>query len=210
MFVDDGPLGGVLLSIGQAQMTADRSHVYVSELNEGEFAEEIQKGTFGVSPYFGQVQEPFQTVVYDRPTGSRIAALPTFGLSLFSDGKIFAQSTPGCCGLGVALYDAVTLRQLSFIPEPYANTAATMKNGQLLVIGTEGGLVVLYDISNPSNPVRAKSIDLRAITSHTGAEDIEIRALATTPDGFIFAASSWGNDRTKSPTLPTLFVLTAN
>jgi hypothetical protein len=52
------------------------------------------------------------------------------------------------------------------------------------------------------------SLNLRQVTGHTGIEDIEIRALwADHLDTLIFAGSSWGNDQSRGPLLPSFFVL---
>jgi hypothetical protein len=53
-----------------------------------------------------------------------------------------------------------------------------------------------------------KQVDLRLLTGHTGGDDIEIRSIwADGLDDLVFAASSWGNDDTRAPTLPSFFVL---
>jgi hypothetical protein len=46
------------------------------------------------------------------------------------------------------------------------------------------------------------------MAGHTGIEDIEIRALwKDNVDDLVFAGSSWGNDQSRGPTLPSFFVL---
>lgn len=55
------------------------------------------------------------------------------------------------------------------------------------------------------------SVDLRAITGHTGSEDIEIRALwSDAYDNLVFAGSSWGNDQSRGTNLPAFFILELN
>ena len=68
----------------------------------------------------------------------------------------------------------------------------------------ETGTVGFFDNQNHL----VQRLDLRALTGHTGSEDIEIRSLwADGFDDLVFAASSWGNDASRGPTLPAFFVL---
>jgi hypothetical protein len=95
------------------------------------------------------------------------------------------------------------------IPEPYADTVATttINKQSLLVVGTELGTVVLYNISNCSAPRRLAVADLRQLTGHTGPEDIEIRGLYIVGNEIV-AVSSWGDAASKTPSLPAVFILT--
>ena len=209
--------GSVMVSEWQGVAVADPHFVYLSEIDAGDIAQTSDKATDIPGLTFGNVFQTGVTQVFERTTGTQIGTLPnptnllgsTSQVALFANGKILAQALPGCCGVGVAIYDATTLKLLSAINEPYANTVATMNKESWLVVGTEAGAVVLYDITNLQAPVRMTSIDLRQATGHTGSEDIEIRSLATGSGGLIFAASSWGNATSKDPTLPSFFVLKA-
>ena len=116
------------------------------------------------------------------------------------------QTTPGCCGTGVFLYNA-ELQSTGSIPLSNANTVAATNGGKWLVVGTESGMIAVFDISL-GTPTMLASIDLRQATGHTGIEDIEFRSLWVDPkSGLVYAGSSWGNAASRSLTLPSFFVL---
>ena len=73
--------------------------------------------------------------------------------------------------------------------------------------GLESGRVMSFPTAHPGAPALS-AVDLRALTGHTRPEDIEIRAHWTDRyDKLIFAGSSWGNDTSRSDSLPSFFVL---
>src|SRR5205085_3732720 len=77
----------------------------------------------------------------------------------------------------------------------------------LVIGGSEAGEVDLYALGGSGFQI-IDSIDLRAVTGFVGSEDIEVRALWVDGiDNLVFAASSWGNDQSRSSSLPSFFVL---
>lgn len=206
----------VCFSAWQSVMTIDgEGHLYLSQLNPGDFAACVDKATFTIKTTFGTTFESGMTEVFNRASGKEGRSIPnplTFGgtegqVALFADKNVMVQTLPGCCGTGFTMYDAKTLGLLATVYEPYADSVAAMNNDQLLVVGTELGTVVLYDISTPTAPVRLSEANLIQLTGQTGPEAIEIRSLWIGPNGLVFAASSWGDDISRSPTLPSFFVL---
>ena len=218
--------GSIFVSQDGAQSAADAAHVYLSALNVGESAMAISKTsgqvttTYQVTPFDNTI-----TAVFDR-SGTRIGTIknPTSisgGLaaaSLYSQNGILAVfATANCCE-NVYLYDASTLQPLGggslFVINP--NTVAIIKNW--LIVGTENGLIEVFDISNPAaiqfSMMPVAEINLRTATGHTGFEDIEIRALWAEDTGNgvrIYAGSDWGDPSVHDPAyqaqLPTFFVL---
>jgi hypothetical protein len=82
-----------------------------------------------------------------------------------------------------------------------------VRRGRWLIAGNESGHVDVFDLGQNPSPL-VSSADLPQLTGHTNSEDVEIRALWTDHhDNLIFAGSSWGNDRTRGPSLPSFFVL---
>jgi hypothetical protein len=110
------------VSKGQAELVVDRDRVYLSELNEGDIGLEIKKKTFTPGLVYGQTFEQNMTVIFDRRTGDRIAGIPNppgvGGLgqqvSLYVDGKVLVQTTPGPFGRGIFIYDRDTLEYSQF------------------------------------------------------------------------------------------------
>ncbi|HUF94110.1 MAG TPA: Calx-beta domain-containing protein [Candidatus Limnocylindria bacterium] len=202
----------IYVAVGQAHVAADAGHVYASSLAASDAVVEIVKGTWtrGVS-YDGF--EPDVTVVFDRLTGARLSAIPNpadstgdRGISaVYADREIVGQMRPGCCGLGVSLFDPATIAFDQRLASRNSNSLA--RRGRWLLVGTEAGTVEVWDIGRRPAPVVAR-VDLRALTGHTGIEDIEVRALwFDEVDNLLFAGSSWGNDQSRSPALPAFFVL---
>lgn len=197
----------------QGKLAVDRDHVYLSQLNPGDVAAELSSTTLATLRTYGEAFEPHDvTVVFDRRTGERLAAVPNPldfrgqpGLtSIYADGQLLALNAGSCCGLSIFLHDARTLTSLSSIS---TNANATVRRRDLLVVGGEEGFVKVFDFTQQSPPQVAVA-DLRTLTGHTGSEDIEIRALwMDRRDNLIFAGSSWGNDLTRGPDLPSFFVL---
>jgi hypothetical protein len=106
----------------------------------------------------------------------------------------------------VTLYDANTLVEDQVLEPTWAsNTVA--RRGQRLIEGDEYGRVQVWDLA--ANPPRLLDYaDLRVLTGHTGSEDIEIRGVWTDSiDNLVFAGSDWGNNQSRSASLPAFFVL---
>ena len=201
------------VSRGQAILAVDKNHVYVSEFNPGDVALEIGKKTFAPTLTYGETFEHNTTVVFDRRTGNRILGItnpPALGgrlggVALYADRDILVQTTPGCCGLGIFIYDPDTLTLDQVIGRHFTNTVT--RSDSWLIAGNEGGQVDVFDLAQNPSPL-ISTVDLRLLTGHTGIEDIEIRALwKDNVDNLIFAGSSWGNDQSRGPTLPAFFVL---
>jgi len=110
--------------------------------------------------------------------------------------------------LGTYIHDARSLKLVQYL-SGYTNTVAGIKRKgvPLLVAGNETGSVDLYG-QDKSGYQLINSVNLRTLTGFTGVEDIDIRALWVDGiDNLVFAGSSWGNDTSRSPALPSLFVL---
>jgi hypothetical protein len=204
--------GNIYVSRGQAALAVDKDHVYLSELNEGDISIEISE-TLTPGLVYGQTFEQNTTVIFDRRNGERIVGIAnphdTRGLPsavrLYVDEKILVQTIAGCCGSGIFIYDLKTFMFDQRIVRLFTNTVA--RSGPWLIAGNENGRVDLFDLRQNPSPL-ISSVDLRQLTGHTGREDIEIRALWIDKlDNLIFAGSSWGNDQSRGPTLPSFFVL---
>jgi len=100
------------------------------------------------------------------------------------------------------------LERVQFIQRSTNSVVGTEKNGvPLLVGGSEAGAVDWYVLGSRGYQL-AGTIDLRTLTGFTGPEDVEIRSLWMDGlDNLVFAGSSWGNDQSRSPELPSLFIL---
>jgi len=203
----------VYVGKGQSHLNADRQHVYLAELNHGDVGLEVPKRTLSPGLVYGEVFEPNVTVIFDRATGDRLFTIPNptdiFGRVGFGpayvDSRILAFTVAGCCGAGVMIYDPRTFAFIQNIPLANANTVE--RRSRWLIAGTESGQVYQYDVRQKP-AVSISSVNLRQLTGHNGSEDIEIRALWTDHrDGLIFAGSSWGNDQSRGPDLPSFFVL---
>jgi hypothetical protein len=204
--------GGTLyVSHGQANVAVDGGRLFVAELNEGEIVEAFDATTLQpLGKTYGAAFEPGSTVAFDLG-GMRLGAVAdpltlkneTGFPAIFAFAGTLALTVPGCCGNGVSLFDASSLAATGTLPITWANAVAKVDGG--FVVGTEGGQVAYVDAAQQSAP---QVLDLRALTGHTGSEDIEIRNVwADGIDDLIFAGSSWGNASSKSPTLPAFFVL---
>jgi hypothetical protein len=198
--------GHVYTAKGQAAMAGTSTNIYISEANPGDTGLDLT-----TRQSFGDQFLPNQTLVLDRQTLQQVGQIPlsTSGPVNISTWRDFVYlTTPGCCGTGIDVYDAVSLKHLQYISRPANAVAAVRRRGSdFLVAGTEGGLVDLYKLADEGYTLIQTS-DLRAITGFTGAEDIEIRSVwADGLDNLIFAGSSWGNDASRSASLPSLFIL---
>jgi len=193
------------VSNGQASLAVDRRHVYLSELNEGDVAFEVDKETLLTTRTYGQVFEAGKTVIFERTTGERIISIDNpGGVALYADQRFWIQTIPGCCGISTLIYDPKSLSLEQIIP---ASSNAVVRSGWSLIVGNEGGFVAVFDLRQNPSPLLS-SVDLPSLTGHTGIEDIEIRAVWHDKfDNLIFAGSSWGNDQSRGPLLPSFFVL---
>jgi hypothetical protein len=201
------------VSRGQAALAVDNDNVYLSELNEGDIGLEIAKRTLTSGLTYGETFEQSTTVVFDRKSGNRVSGITNpsdlFGrpgaVSVYVDQKTLIQTIAGCCGPGILIYDPQTFNLEQTIPRLFTNTV--VRSDRWLIAGNEGGQVDVFDIQQNPSPI-VSSVDLRQLTGHTGSEDIEIRALwKDNLDNLIFAGSSWGNDQSRGPSLPSFFVL---
>ncbi len=205
----------VYVSRGQTTLAADLNNIYLSQLNEGETAVELNT-QLAVTRTYGETFEPDVTVVYNRTTGTRVGSvanpstlLNTVGFpSLFAFNNNLFQTVPGCCGAGVVVTPSQMLTTPRVVSEYFANAVTLNTKG--LIVGSESGKVSLYKFSSTLIQ-QQKTLDLRTLTNHNGAEDIEIRSVwSDNYDNLVFAASSWGNTSTQSNSLPSLFVLETN
>src|SRR6266446_1644814 len=178
-------------------MAVDEHHVYLLALNNGDVVLEIDKKTLTTGLTYGQSFEPNTVVVFDRRSGDRVGGIAATGSNLFVDRRILVQTTAGCCGPGIFIYDPETFELEQMVPRRFTNTV--VRRGHWLIAGNEAGLIDVFDLSSNPSPL-VSSINLPQVTGHTRPEDIEIRALwRDGNDNLIFAGSSWGNDATRGP-----------
>jgi len=218
--LSDFGLGSVALegknpyvSRSQGELVVDGAHVYLSAVNEGDIGLKLGKKTFRPGLQYGQSFERNTTVIFDRLSGNRVSGITNpsdlsgrlASVQLYVDERILVQTTPGCCGPGIFIYDPVTFHLDQIIARQFTNTVT--RSGPWLIAGSEAGKVDVFDLRQNPSPLLS-SIDLRQLTGHTGFEDIEIRALWKDDlDNLIFAGSSWGNAASRTPSLPSFFVL---
>jgi len=208
-FAESMALGGgnIYISTG-GKLAVDEDHVYLSvpAIAEGSFVLEFDKTTLTSGLTYDATLDPNTTLVFDREDGQRIATIsPGGGANLYVDRKILVQTIPGCCGTGIWIDDPETFTLLQFIDRRFTNTAA--RRGRWLIAGNEAGQIDLFDLGQNPSPL-VSSVSLPQLTGHTNPEDVEIRAVWTDRhDNLIFAGSSWGNDRSRGPFLPSFFFL---
>ena len=197
----------VYVAKGQGALTVTDSSLYLSEFNPGDFAVEVGSlRSYGESPFVTGA-----TIVFDRQTQRILGTIANPGQNFFNihAGEEFLFLTsPGCCSAGIYVYDAVNLRAIQVLSRPTNTVASVKRRGIPLAVGaSEGGAVDLYAFDKAGYQF-IDSVDLPAATGFTRPEDIEIRALWIDGiDNLVFAASSWGNDRSRAAILPSLFVL---
>jgi hypothetical protein len=196
----------VYVAKGQAAMTASKNRLYLSGLNPGDVGLDLT-----TMRSFADQYQPGTTRIFDRETLQPIGSIPNFDSGAMRIGvwQDFVYLTkPGCCGVGIDVYDAVSLRRVQFINRTTNTVSGTKRKGvPLLIGGSETGAVDVYALG-ASGYELMNTADLRALTGFGGSEDIEVRSVWV--DGFdnlVFAGSSWGNDRSRSADLPSLFVL---
>lgn len=183
--------------------------LFVSQYNPGELTYEVSKSTLNVTRIFGQGWDrPFEAnkiIVYDLATGNRVGSMdsPPGGLNI--RGTKLMVTHGGCCGPIPQFFNTITFAEEHPDLVRYANDAVQTEDG--FIGGNEGGIVQIVNFSNPYGEI-VSEVSLRHETGHTGMEDIEVRALWKDDyDNLIFAGSSWGNDQSRGPHLPSFFVL---
>jgi hypothetical protein len=196
----------VYVAKGQSAMTASKNRLYISGLNPGDIGLEVAS-----MRSYGEQFEPGRTLVFDRQTLQMVGTIANFerGAVRVSTWQDFVYFTkPGCCGVGIDIYDAVTLKPVQFIYRSTNTVAGTKRKGILLLLGgSEAGAVDLYMFGTNGYEF-THTADLRTLTGFNGVEDIEIRSLWVDGlDNLVFAGSSWGNASSRSPDLPSVFVL---
>jgi N-acetylneuraminic acid mutarotase len=198
------------LGVGFAELAVDRDRLYLAQLSENDVVFEVDKATLEVLRTLGQPVVMGETGVYDRSTGAKLGSIP-FPPSfmgppsqpiLYLDANRLFETVAGCCGMGINIISLPSLVESQFIPEAFTNTVVAVPGG--FWSGLETGEVGFFDTENHL----VQKLDLKTLTGHTGIEEIEIRALwADGFDDLVFAGSSWGNDASRGPTLPSFFVL---
>jgi Big-like domain-containing protein len=200
----------VYVTRGSGKLAVDRDRLYLAQLNEGDVAFEIDKVTLEVTRTYGETFVEGRTAVYDRLTGAMGATIPfppqqlapPGQPNLYLNGNRLMETVPGCCGWGITIIKSPEFVESEFISEAGTNAVVAVPNG--FWSGIETGEIGFYD----SQDHLVQKLNLPTLTGHTGSEDIEIRALwADGFDDLVFAASSWGNDASRGPTLPAFFVL---
>ena len=196
----------VYVAKGQAAMTASNQHLYLSAVNPGDAGIAVSS-----MQSYGEEFLPGRTLVFNRENLQLLGAIPnTDGgavkVSAWQDFVFLTQ--PGCCGTGIDVYDSITLRHTQFINRSTNTVEGIRRKGaSLLIGGSESGNVDLY--ARRLNGFEfINTVDLRTATGFSGSEDIEIRSLWVDGlDNLVIAGSSWGNDSSRSPNLPSLFIL---
>jgi len=191
---------------GQASMAVSNDRLYLSELNHGDVGLDVT-----TMQTYGQQAFPGMTLVFNRqdmqlagmisnPSGGQVN-ISTFGSFIY-------LTTPGCCGAGIIVYDANTMNFVQYIPRSTNTVAGVSRRGRsFLVGGSEAGAVDLYSFDGYIYSL-ISTADLPMLTGFNHPEDIEIRSLWVDGlDNLVIAASSWGNDQSRGPTLPSVFIL---
>jgi hypothetical protein len=196
----------VYVAKGQGSMIATDDRIYLTQMNPGDFVVEL-----ATMQSYGQQFTPGNLLEFDRRTNQFLGAItnPARPGAIINTWQNYVFVTnPGCCGAGIAVYDGDIRTGIQFIPRSTNTVAGINRKGiPLLVGGSESGSVDLYrNDAGMYNLIG--SINLPLQTGFTRPEDIEIRALWVDGlDNLIFAASSWGNDHTRGPNLPSLFIV---
>src|SRR6266550_198444 len=196
----------VFVAIGlSARFAVNDVRVYLATSNDGELVIELAKPALTPVRAYSMSNDENKTAVFDRLTGARVAETAAVYWNLYAGETSVIGTNPGCCGAGISVHNANSLALDQYIARGGSNTV--VERDGLLIAGNEGGIVDAFDrASNPSSLLA--TLNLRQETGHTGIEDIEIRALwADHLDTLIFAGSSWGNDLSRGPLLPSFFVL---
>jgi hypothetical protein len=189
------------------------SRVFLASLNDGDDVHETDLATWTTTrDYATDLRE--QTAMFDRVSGAFLGSVfnpfnnrtQRIGVSLRADESYMYQTMPGCCGLNVLIYNQNSLTSAGSIFRNFVDDV--MRRDRWLFGGTEAGEVLAWDMQQLPLPTTVGEVNLRTLTGHTGREDIEIRAIwADEHDDLVFAASSWGNDLSRGPDLPSFFIL---
>jgi hypothetical protein len=196
----------VYVAKGQGSMIATSDRIYLAELNAGDSVMELPS-----LRTYGENFAPGSLLEFDRQTQQFVGAIANPGqpgVIVNTWQNYVFVTNPGCCGYGIGVYDRTTESPVQFIRRTTNTVAGTTRKGMtLLVGGSEAGSVDLYMRSQDSYNL-VSSVNLPLQTGFMHPEDIEIRALWVDGlDNLIFAASSWGNDRTRGPGLPSFFIM---
>ena len=196
----------VYVAKGQAAMAASHASLYISELNPGDSVLDVANNRT-----YGDVFSPDRTLAFNRASLQSVGEILNRGhgqVNIIASEDFVYLTTPGCCGLGIDVYDSNTLQHKQFLRRTANTVIPVNRRGfNLLVAGSEAGTMDLYILQNGLYAF-LNNLDLRALTGFTGREDIEIRTLwMDDRDDLIFAGSSWGNDHSRSADLPSLFIL---
>jgi hypothetical protein len=187
-------------------MIATSDRIYLAELNAGDSVIELPS-----LRTYGENFAPGSLLQFNRQTQQFVGAIPhpgQPGVVVNNWQNYVFVTNPGCCGSGIGVYDGSTESAVQFITRTTNTVAGTTRKGMtLLVGGSEAGSVDLYMRSQDTYTL-VSSANLPLQTGFMHPEDIEIRALWVDGlDNLIFAASSWGNDRTRGPNLPSFFIM---
>lgn len=194
--------GRLIAGLGQGKIGANSHSLYISELNQGDFALQLYKTSLVPSMQYAYAFEPNVVVRYDVVSGARLGSVSNpltvlgqqaLAATPYVDEEYVILTVPGCCSAGIEMY-TTTLQHLQSIPLANANTVTRLRTRRdnLLVAGTESGKIFVYDLT--ASPItQAATLDLAALTGLTGPEQLEVRALAVDADGRIFAATSRGD-----------------
>lgn len=198
----------IFIGTGYASIAVDdlTQRLFVSQFHSTDVVYRISKSTLEITQTYAETYEQNKIVAFDLASGQRIGAMDSPPGGLFIHGTKLTVSHGGCCGPIPILFNTVTLAREN--PDFYwfAN-AVTQIEQPWLIAGNEAGLVQIFDLSRQYAPL-VSEIRLREATGHTGIEDIEIRAIWMDGyDNLIFGGSSWGNDQSRGPSLPSFFVL---
>ena len=198
----------LFFSQDQGAMAKTQTTVFLSQLNQGDTALRTSKQGVLEQTYGSGDFPANTTVAFNAATGEVTGSVSNppgingeaEAVAIYANGSVLALASPGCCGAGVALYNENTLKPLSYLDATYADSVVTANSNTLLVVGTESGVVELYNISHPQKPVWLSGVDLQQIIGNV----VEVRSLWLAPDGkTIYAASTGGENQTTI----TFFVL---
>jgi hypothetical protein len=143
-------------------MTASKNRLYLSGLNPGDVGLDLS-----TMRSFADQFRPDTTLAFDRQTLQLTGTISNSdrGAMRVSTWQDFVYLTkPGCCGVGIDVYDSLTLRRLQFIHRTTNTVAGTKRKGiSMLVGGSETGAVDLYALGREGYEL-ANSSDLRALT----------------------------------------------
>jgi hypothetical protein len=191
---------------GQAAMAVSNDHIFLSALNAGDTGIDVS-----TMQTYGDKAAPGVTSIFNREnlvfTGA-ITNPPESPVNLGTWNNFLFVTTPGCCGTGISVYDTGTMSQVQFIARTTNTVSGVERRGvSMLVGGSETGLVDLYTYDGREYNL-IDSSNLGSLTGFEHPEDIEIRSLWVDGlDNLIFAGSSWGNDNSRRPGLPSFFIL---